>query len=66
MGHYTSTYFQWARGQAMVRNRSMRRARSCKARGDHEAVRWLVARAREANREWRKYRRWDMEYRQLS
>lgn len=85
----TGTFFQMARGRAMVRTRAMREARACQraidllvdgndsaarrilggaivatsARtNDHlfdllrSRMRWRVERAREANRDWRKYR----------
>lgn len=87
MGHRTGFYFQSARGRAMVRTRSMNRARACQraialvqeGRGDSAAMRILgaaawgrsnddlvirlrdtmsyaVRRARQANRDWRRYR----------
>jgi hypothetical protein len=78
MGHRTGTWFQLARGRAMVRNRAMREARIWKerktqtdkgtswgriydAQGCHDALLAAVRRAREAHRDWRKYRALDAE-----
>jgi hypothetical protein len=79
MSRHMGTWFQMARGRAMVRNRAMRKARYWKNRRIEseggtamtytdpqwcdEQVRYYVQQAREANREWRKYRRLDAEAR---
>lgn len=53
----TRTYFQWARGRAMVRSRAMREARFAKRRGDQNSLIGWVKAARKANREAREYRK---------
>jgi predicted RNA-binding protein with EMAP domain len=76
---YTSLYYQWARGRAMVRNRAMRKARAIKARLQNarygywesertalrEEIKHEVRRARQAHRDWRRYRQLDAEWRAI-
>jgi hypothetical protein len=69
----TGFWFQTARGRAIVRNQCMRHARRLKAKlphalGDLERlfltleIQSEVRRAREAHRDWRKYRQLHLEF----
>lgn len=57
MGELERMYFQWARGRAIRIRHLLRAARAEKRLWNSSMVTFLVAQARTALREWRRYRR---------